>query len=144
MAKRDQNDNTGRTVAIVGGGALLAWLLLRGKGWAFGSGDGDGDGEGGDQAGGASAPASSPAATVPAAPCRVHIGKLGIRLDGSQADLPRTIATCRASGTADVTSAGDAIVQVVADTVHALQDAGILVRAAPEVWSTANGTPRKP
>ena len=39
MAIRKQN-NTGRTIAVVGGGALLVWLLWRGRGKGKGSGSG--------------------------------------------------------------------------------------------------------
>jgi hypothetical protein len=129
--RRDQNHATGRTVAIVGGGALLAWLLLRGRGWGFGT-----SGSGGTES-------LQPAPSTRDAPlpaCRVHVAADGIVLDGTRADLPATVSRCRASGAADVTVSGAAIVRAIAEVVQALQDAGVTVRADPAVWSTVRAT----
>jgi len=130
MAQRDhQKDSTGRTVAIVGGGAFLAWLLLRGSGWKLGNGD---SGPSSGATGAAPAPTT---AALP--PCRVRIDANGIELDGARADLVATVERCRAAGAADLAMTGAAIVGVLTATLRALQDAGVVVRAAPEVWDVA-------
>ncbi|MBZ0231061.1 MAG: hypothetical protein K8M05_01815 [Deltaproteobacteria bacterium] len=116
----ERKSNTGRTVAVVGGGALLLLLLFRGKGWGLG-GSGGGTGAGGDEL---------------RSPCRVRIDADGLELDGQRADLPTTIERCKAAGRADVTATGAAIVGVIARTVQALKDAGVDVYADPSVWDT--------
>jgi hypothetical protein len=116
MGKRDTR--TGKTVAVVGGGALLAWLLFRrGKGWRFGRG------------GSARAPAARGGP-----PCRVHLVAGGILVDGEHADLPQVVATCQRSGQAEVTASGAAIVGAIADTIAALKEAGVVVHADPGLW----------
>jgi hypothetical protein len=115
MAKRDSS--TGRTVAVVGGGALLVWLLLRGRGWRLGRGG---------SAGGPAAKSGPP--------CRVHLVADGILVDGERAGLPKVIETCRRSGQAHLTANGAAIVGAIADTMAALKEAGVIVHADPGLW----------
>ena len=55
----------GRTAVLIGGAALLMWLLLRGPGWRLGRGRASGDG--------------ADTTRQPAGrPCRVHIDAAGI------------------------------------------------------------------
>ena len=126
MAHRD--NHTGRNLVLVGGTALLFWLLLRGKGWGLGGGGGDGLGGAG---GGTNV---TPTSNEAPARCQVFIRGDHIDLDGTPADLPTVVARCRASGQADVNATGDAIVRAIADVVRALQSAGVLVSASPAVW----------
>lgn len=137
MANRNDKDSTGRTVAIVGGGALLLLLLFRGKGWGLGGSGGDAHGDG------ANAPITG--TTAPRTPCRVRIAADGIQVDGVPADLATTTARCRVAGSADVRATGAAITGVIADVVDALQAAGVQVWAAPDVWSASVSVPvRRP
>jgi hypothetical protein len=106
----------GRAVAMVGLVAALAWLLVgRGGGWARIGRRGRGVLIGGGP------------------PCRVHLDERGIELDGVRADLSSVVARCRVAGVADVTATGAAIVRTVADVFVALRDAGVLVRANPDL-----------
>ncbi len=114
----ERNDSTGRTVAVVGGGALLLLLLLRGKGWSLG---GSGDGSDG-QGAATDAPIAAPA---PRARCAVRVDSAGIQLDGAPADLDTTVATCRAAGAADVLVTGAAIQGVVDRLLDALRASGV-------------------
>ncbi len=144
MANRNDKDNTGRTVAIVGGGALLLLLLLRGKGWGLGGGDDQGDG--GHGAGTSSdSRATTSGTAAPRAPCRVRVDAEGIQVDGTRADLATTTDRCRAAGSAEIHATGASITGVIADVVDALQAAGVQVWAAPDVWSASHSVPvRRP
>ena len=105
MPKRDR---TGRTVAILGGAALAAWLLLRGKRWGFRS------------------PNAHPAGgTTRPARCVVWIRPERLTVDGVVADLQTVIARCRAAGEAEVHATGDAITGVVWNVLKALHAAGV-------------------
>lgn len=133
MATRD--DSKAPAVAIVGGGALLAWLLLRG-GSGFGLGGGGG---------GAGLEAPGDGATVPAAgaalpPCRVRIRASAIELNGAPSDLAATVVACRATGGAELTATGDAIVGLITRTVQALEASGVRVALSPELWELLQGT----
>ena len=97
MATRTQN-NTGRTIAIVGGGALLLWLLWAGRGWGWGKGRGSGKGNG---SGGNDNHSRDPAIVWIRSGDRVEI-------DGVSSDLATTVARARAAGTARVFTTGDA------------------------------------
>ena len=114
MATRKQN-STGRTIAVIGGGALLAWLLWRGRGKGKGSG-GDDD------------RSSAPDAVE----VWVRSGDQ-IELDGVSSDLVTTVARARAAGATRVFATGDArhgwIIQVIA----ALKAAGVAIDAAPSL-----------
>ena len=136
MPERSKKDSTGRTVAIVGGAALLALLLLQGKGWGLGRDRGEGrhGAAGTDQAG-------PPTRT----PCKVRIDDRRIELDGEPADLATVTERCRAAGSADVRATGLAIVGVIGQVIQALRDAGVAVYAQPELWnSVPYGYPRRP
>jgi len=135
MAERDHTDSTGRTVAIVGGGALLLSLLWHGKGWSVGKRDDDGRSAGDAHGVGTGASASPPP------PCRVRIDGSGLQLDGAPADLPTVTDRCRAAGSAEVRATGAAITGVVAAVVQTLQAAGVRVYAASDVWTTAREVP---
>ncbi len=120
----DRESRTGRTALALGGGALLAWLLLRGAGWL----PGRGHGAGGD----------GPTRPRPAGPpCRVHLDEDGIELDGVRSDLPRTVSRCRVAGIAEVTATGAAIVGAIGEVLTLLRDAGVIVRASPDLWDVA-------
>lgn len=122
MAKQQR---TGKTVAILGGAALVAWLLSRGKGWGV-RGPGDA------HAAGTSRPSR----------CVVWIRSDGLSVDGVAADLPTVIARCRASGEAEVHATGGAITGVVGETLKALREAGVTIYAAPNLENTLRTEPR--
>ena len=109
--------HTGRTIAVFSGGALLAWLLLRG--WGKGGGKGDaGKGSGG-------------------APATVEVWLRGndrIELDGTLSDLPTVITHARAAGVARVFAAGDARQGWVTHVIAALKAAGVAIEAAPSLF----------
>ena len=128
MAKRDSDNHTGRTVVLVGGGALLLWLLFRGKGKGGLGRDGDGSGVAGQGA-------------TREPPCRVFIRARQVDLDGAPADLSTVVARCRASGRADVQATGGASLQRVEDVIRALQAAGVTVAAPPDVWDSFRTAP---
>jgi hypothetical protein len=128
MAKHDPNDHTGRNVALVGGGALLLWLLFRGNRWGLG-----GSGAGTDAAG--TGPATSPP-FEPRVPCKVFIRSRQLELDGAPVDLATVVARCRVSGRADVRATGGASIQAVVDVIRALQAAGVTVVASGDIWTT--------
>jgi hypothetical protein len=111
MAKRDHDKSRGRTVAVVGGGALLLLLLLRGKGWGLG-GSSDGSGNESD-------------APAPTRRCAVRVDAAGIQVDGTPADVDATVATCRAAGAADILVTGAAIQGIVDRLLAALRAAGV-------------------
>ena len=128
MAQRDRDSHTGRNLALAGGTALLFWLLLRGKGWGLGTGSGVGLGGAGQGAN------VTPTTSEAPAPCRVWVRGDHIDVDGTTADLPTVVARCRAAGRADVKSTGDAIVGTISDVVRAIQAAGVVVYAPPDMW----------
>jgi hypothetical protein len=99
------------TVAVLGGAGVLAWWLLRGRGFGLGRHD-----------------------ARPARPCDVRIDAQGLRLDGQLEELGAIVSACRVAGAAEVTATGGAIAGVVSDTLAALQAAGIVVRADPDLW----------
>jgi hypothetical protein len=131
---KDRDSGAGQTVALVGGAALLLWLLLRGRGWGLSRRDGETDAQ----------PDDTPA--VPSGPpCHVRVDAGGIQLDDARADLPATLARCRAAGVADVTATGSAIVGAVAEVVRALQAQGVAVRASAPIWDLIDRAhPRRP
>lgn len=131
MSHRDRDNHTARNLALLGSTALLFWLLVRGKGWGWGLGAGGDVGLGGGGAGSNVAPTNSEAA----APCRVWIRGDHIDLDGTPTDLPTVVSRCRTSGRAVVNATGDAIVRTIGDVVRAIQAAGVVVSATPDVWS---------
>ena len=131
MADRNDKKNTGKTIAIVGGGALLLLLLFRGRGFGLGGSSGDG------RAG------ATPGGATRAAPCKVRIDASGIEVDGIPTDVATTTEVCRAAGSAEVRATGAAITGVIAEVVHALKEAGVDVWAAPEVWDASIYVPAR-
>ncbi len=130
MVHRRDKDKHARTAALVGGGALLLWLLIRGKGFGLGhAGAAIGDG--------------SRAGSAPTARCRVRIDAAGIETDGVATDVRTMTERCRMAGSADVRATGAAITGVVAEAVQALLAAGVRVYAASDVWNTAQTTPAR-
>ena len=116
MATRKQN-NTGRTIAVIGGGALLAWLLWRGRGKGKGKGKSSG-GDGGHNS----------------APVIVRIrGSDPIELDGVSSDLATTVARARAAGATRVFATGDARHGWINQVIAALKAAGVAIDAAPSL-----------
>jgi hypothetical protein len=116
MATRTQS-NTGRTIAMIGGGALLAWLLLRGRGRGKGSGGGGGGGGHG-------------------APAVVEVWLRSgdrIELDGASSNLTAAVARARTAGTARVFAAGDTRQGWVTRVIAALKAAGVAIEAAPSL-----------
>ncbi len=115
MAERG---HTGRTVALVGGAGVVAWWLLsRGRGWGLhGPGaHGSANGERSHRR------------------CTVWIRADRIEIDGTAANLPTVVATCRAAGEAEVHATGDAITHVVREVLAALHAAGVVVYTPPDL-----------
>lgn len=120
MSKSNEN-NPGLTIAMVGGGALLLWLLWPGRG----SGKG-GDGE----------RSSAPAAVV----VRIRSGDQ-LELDGASSDLTTTVARARAAGAAHVYTTGDAREGWVTAVIDALKAAGVAVYTSPSLPSAPRIAP---
>lgn len=108
--------HTGRTVALLGGGALAAWLLLRGKGRRVGGGNAE-----------AGAPARGDARAV------VWIRSDRLEIDGVVADQATVVARARAVGKAEVHATGGAIEHVVRDVLTALHAADVTLYTAPDL-----------
>ena len=116
MATRKQN-NTGRTIAVIGGGALLAWLLWRGRGKGKGKGKGKGSGGDGDHS---------------SAPDVVEVWVRSgdrIELDRVSSDLATVVARARAAGKARLHVTGDARHGWFEYVADALRAAGV------DVWT---------
>jgi hypothetical protein len=133
---RDATDPGARTFAIVGGGAVLVWLLLRGGGWSLGAGVGTAD---------SPAPSTSDglerAPATPPKPCRVRIDADGIETDGVATDVPAMTTRCRAAGAAELLATGDAVSGVVAEALYALREAGVPLTANADAWTTSDRRP---
>jgi len=137
MAQRDRDSHTGRNLMLAGGTALLFWLLLRGKGWGLGAGSGvglGGAGQGANVTPTTSKTNMTPTTGEAPARCLVWIRGDHIDVDGTRADLPAVVARCRAAGRADVQATGDTIVRTVSEVVRAIQAAGVVVYAEPDMW----------
>lgn len=112
MAERS---DTGRTVALVGGAALLALLFSRGNGLGFRSqGDGRGTGAHGDKVSKRRV---------------VWVRADRIELDGTAVDLPTVIEKAREAGQVEVHATGDAVTRVVRDVLTALHAANVTIYA---------------
>jgi hypothetical protein len=109
----------GRTVAVVGGGALLLWLLLRGKGWGLG-GKGDGSGSGA----GSASPRTSISDAGPRR-CMVRIAASGIAVDGKPATVEEAVTACKSVEDAEVLVTGGARQGDWEDLEAAFKQAGI-------------------
>lgn len=117
----DRERHTGRNVALVGGAVLVGWLLWRkAKGVS-----------------GLVGPAADATVTsttnAPKTPCRVWVRADRIEVDGERADLATVIARCRESGRATVRATGAAITRSIIDVLAALQAAGVVVDAPPDL-----------
>jgi hypothetical protein len=129
----DDRDDHGTAIALalVGGGAVLLWWLLRGrgKGWR---GFGRGSGVGGGYDGGGSLP------RLPAISVRVVDGDR-ILLDGGPADLDTMLARARVSSQVHLTADGAARHGFVSNVLWTLLDADINVDAD---WDLKHRTAR--
>lgn len=104
---RDDRRKHARTGALLAGGALLAWLLLRG-----GSGFGFGGGKGGGARGAERR-------------VRLRVSDAGISADGVPVSLDEGVAVAREVGAADLFATGAARQGTVDDLINALRDAGV-------------------
>jgi len=122
----ESRSHTGRNVAIVGGAALVVWLLLRGTGWRLG-----GRGELG---------TSNPETRAPSSrPCQVWLRSTGLEVDGERVDRSTLVSRCQAAGRADVRATGDAIEHTIQEVIEALRRAGVVVYASADLWPHAMG-----
>jgi hypothetical protein len=112
MATRKQN-STGRTIAVIGGGAALAWLLWRGRGKGKGSGSNR-------------VQRSDPVIV------RIRSGDQ-IELDGVSSDLATTLVRARAAGVTRVVATGDARQGWITQVIAALKAAGVTIDATPSL-----------
>jgi hypothetical protein len=114
----DNDDNTGLTIAVIGGGALLVWLLWRGRG----KGAAGGEREQGSTRG------SGRAQLVVwvLSGDRVALNTV----DGVILDLDTMVARARTMGAARVFRTGDARHGWVLNVIAALRDAGVAVDEA--------------
>jgi len=117
----EPRSHAGRNVAIVGGAALVVWLLLRGTGWRLG-----GRGESG---------TGNPEAPAPSSrPCQVWVRSAGLEVDGERVDRSTLVSRCLAAGRADVRATGDAIEHTIQEVIEALRRAGVVVYASADLW----------
>ena len=128
MDSRDRH--TARNVALVGGAALVAWLLWRRKAKGIGG-----------LASYAPDAATSDTTNTPKAPCRVWVRADRIELDGAPADLATIVARCREAGRADVRATGDAITRSIITVLAALRAGGVVVDAPPDLAQLVARTP---
>src|SRR5262245_852689 len=125
MAERHSNSHAGRTVAVVGGGAFLLWLLLRGKGWGMG-GKGEGSGTGAGSGSGSGSPPPSPPEASPRR-CKVRIAAGGIAVDGKPATVEEAVVACKSTEGAEVLVTGGARKGDHEDLKAAFERAGIRI-----------------
>ena len=128
MGSRDRH--TGRNIALVGGAAIVAWLLWRGN--RVGTGRPSGSGS------------DATPSTMPKVPCRVWVRADRIELDGVSADLATVVGRCREAGRAGVRATGDAITRSIIDVLRALKTAGVVVDAPPDLAHLVAHTPETP
>ena len=108
----DHDASTALTVAAIGGGALLLWLVLRRpNGWRWGDRSADPQ------------PAARRAVSIV-----VRDGER-VDVDGASTDLATAVAAVRAAGAAHFRASGDARQGWVSKVYYALVDAGMEVQA---------------
>lgn len=107
MAQADRKH--GKTAAIVGGGALLAWLLLRGARWGTGSGR------------------EAVAARPEPRRVKLRISDAGITADGAPVTADEAVAAARRTGAAELFATGAARQGAVDELLVALRAAGVAV-----------------
>lgn len=110
MAKGEHKRS--KTVAVVGGGVLLAWLFLSGKGWGLGGKRGHG--------------AATEPRRVP-----IRVSDRGITADGVPATIDEAVAAARRTGAAEVFATGAARQGTFDDLIAGLRAAGV------EIWRAA-------
>jgi len=121
MAERNHDNHTGRTVAVVGGGTFLLWLLLRRKGWGLG-GEGQGAGQGAGDGAGSPSPSTS---DFSPRRCKVRIAAGGIAVDGKPASVEEAVNVCKSTEGAEVLVTGGAREGDYQDLRAAFQRAGV-------------------
>ena len=122
MARR--GSHTG-TLALVAGGGVLAWLVLRGgRGFGLGGGGGADDGSAG---------------SLP--PCRLRLDEKTLTLDGRVVSRDEAVATCRAARSAEVLVTGDAIAGVADQLLAALRAAGVSIGIVTPAQGKVPGAP---
>ncbi len=114
----DEEDNDALTVAAVGGGALLAYLLLRGR-WGLGFGGGNPGGSSPSSPGSTAAPVGTP--------CRVRVDSRGISVNGVLSDASAIGPACRGAVHAEITITGGAITGPAQEAVRELKRAHVPV-----------------
>jgi murein DD-endopeptidase MepM/ murein hydrolase activator NlpD len=122
MTRDRERSHTGRTVAVVGGGALFLWLLFRGRGWGLG---GSGTGDGGGAGAGSSSSLPLPTTTVEPRRCKVRVASNGITVDGKPTTVAEAVAACKSTQGAEVVVTGGARQSDFEAMQTALQRAGI-------------------
>ena len=99
----------GKTAALVGGGALLVWLLMRGTGWGVG--------------GQLGATTAGPKRRI-----RIRVSGAGVSVDGAPVTVDEAVAIARKASGAEVFSTGAARQGTVDDLIAGLHAAGV------DVW----------
>jgi hypothetical protein len=115
-ANHDNDDDSGTafTVAAIGGGAVLLWLVLRGRGTGW-----RGSGNGASTSGGQELPAPRRAIAV-----FVRAGDR-VDVDGVATDLATTVTLAQAAGAARLSATGDARAGWLSKVYYALMDGGV-------------------
>lgn len=135
MSTNTEQQNSLGILAAIAGGTFLIWLALRHQQGLGLPGLGVGDGiDAATNPRAWDSPSAARAPSAAAGPCQVRIDVTGLQLDRVPATLSTVIARCREVGAADVIATGLAPAGRIADVMHALMGAGVVVRAAPSVW----------
>ena len=111
----EDGGGTALTLAVIGGGAVLLWLFLRGKGWGGRGGRGDGDRHGDDNT----------SRTRRGLACIWVLDGDHIELNGVRTDLATTVAIALTSDSVHFHPRGDARHGFVVEVGDALARAGI-------------------
>lgn len=105
-AARSSSGKHRKTGAMLAGGALLAWLLLRGSGFGLGAKGGR--------------PSGNTARRV-----RLRIDNIGITADGVPSTIEEAVEAAKRTGAAEVFATGAARQGTFDDLVAALRAAGV-------------------